>query len=800
MIPRPRRDRRMMNNMKRLRVLPMRYLSSRSVTCGLGALVLASACKRGEQRLRQNESHGAIEPAVPSAPQFTSVTEAMLLRAGTDPTNSGNWLVYGGAYDNQRYSQLTQVSTDNVKNLALAWTYETGVQLSFETTPVVVDGVMFMTTAGSNVIALNAVTGEQIWRYEPKLTTAILCCGPNNRGVAVYGNRVFVATLDDRLIALDQRDGTVAWQTQIDDPAAGYSETSAPLIADGKVIIGAAGAEYGIRGYVKAFDVETGKLVWTWYAIPAPGEAPNGWWGEWKETDPFGAPLHRNIAQEKRDSARYANAWRHGGGSVWMTPAYDPDTKTLYASVGNPSPDLTGSVRPGDNLYCDALVAIDATTGKLKWYLQTLPHDVWDLDAVSPPVLFERNGRKLVGHAGKTGWVYLADAIDGTPVRRSEAFVPQENMFAPPTDKGVRMLPGANGGSEWSPMAYSPKTGMTYVLGLNQPMTYSTNPEAYKKGQLWLGSAFKSIAGEPQSGTFTAIDVDNGRIAWQRKTDQPMVGGALATAGGIVFVGEANGSFDAFDAAKGNLLWQYKDSAGVNAAPMTYSVAGVQYVAVAAGGNFQIGSKYGDNLLVFALRDRMPRLAQRVHRAPSSAGPGDMAKSSTAAPIEMNPTGGTPAGTASVPNVDPSHVAKSLRWDANAKAMTLPMISGLNKNAGGWNFDGYARGAMTIVVPVGTKVTFPYYNDDIVPHSLGVVAGSPTNVPSLPSQPAFPQAATKNFQQGLATNQGDTITFVADKPGTYLIVCGVPGHAASGMWVLFQVSPVAKRPQILTKG
>jgi sulfocyanin len=763
----------------------------------LGAMAFVCACK-GERRA-QLESDGSAGLALPSTPRFTSVTDAMLLHAGSDPSSSSNWLSYGGSYDNQRYSRLAQVDTHNVRNLTLAWTYETGVKLSFETTPLVVDGVMYMTTAGSKVIALNAVTGEQIWRYEPKLTTAILCCGPNNRGVALYADRVFVATLDDRLIALDQRDGSVVWETQIDDPTAGYSETSAPLIADGKVIIGTAGAEYGIRGYLKAFDVRTGKLVWTWYSIPAPGEAPNGWWGQWKEDDPFGTPLHRDIAREKRDSARYADAWRRGGGSIWMTPAYDPDTKTLYASVGNPSPDLTGSVRPGDNLYCDALVAIDATTGKLKWYLQTLPHDVWDLDAVSPPILFERHGRKLVGHAGKTGWIYLADATDGTPVRRSDAFVPQENMFSPPTAKGVRMLPGANGGSEWSPMAYSPRTGMTYVLGLNQPMTYSTNPEAYKRGQLWLGSAFKSIAGEPQSGTFTAIDVDDGKIAWQRKTEQPMVGGALATAGGLVFVGEANGFFDAFSASTGDLLWHYRDSAGVNAAPMTYAVGGVQYVAVAAGGNFQIGSKYGDNLLVFALRDRMPALTQRIQRAPSAAAVDDTIATPAATPTEVNPAGPAPSAAPTVPVVDPSNVAKSLHWDPSTKAMTLPMISGLDKKAGGWNFDGYARGAMTIVVPRGTKVTFPYYNQDIVPHSLGVVVGSPTNVPSLPSEPAFPQAATKNFQQGLATNQGDTVSFVADKPGTYLIVCGVPGHAASGMWILFEVSPTATRPQITTR-
>jgi len=334
------------------------------------------------------------------------------------------------------------------------------------------------------------------------------------------------------------------------------------------------------------------------------------------------------------------------------------------------------------------------------------------------------------------------------------------------------------------------------VLGLNQPMTYSTNPEAYRKGQLWLGSAFKSIGGEPQSGTFSAVNVDNGKIAWQNKTEQPMVGGALATAGGVVFVGEANGAFDAFNASNGSLLWQYRDTAGVNAAPMTYAVAGVQYVAVAAGGNFQIGSKYGDNLLVFALRDRMPPLTQRLHRAPNAVASTDSARLAVA-PTESTAGATTPNGA--TPAVDAANVAKSLQWNPATKAMTLPMVAGLNKNGGGWNFDGYSRGGLTIIVPVGAKVTFPYYNQDIVPHSLGVVAGSPTNVPSSPAQPAFAQAMTRSFQQGIATNQTDVVSFVADKPGTFLIVCGVPGHAASGMWVVFQVSPEATQPRIITE-
>ncbi|MGI9077223.1 MAG: pyrroloquinoline quinone-dependent dehydrogenase [Gemmatimonadaceae bacterium] len=576
----------------------------------LGALFLTACGGGGDEADKKEEGAAGEGPAAAPAgpPQFTQVTDQMLLDAGKDGIN---WLMYGGSYNNQRYSRLEQINKDNVKDLQLVYVYQTGITKSFETTPLVVNGIMYMTTPDSKVITLNAVTGEEMWRYEPKLGTTIICCGPNNRGVALYQDKVFVATLDDRLIALNQKDGSVAWEVQIDDPAAGYSQTMAPLIADGKVIIGTSGAEYGIRGYMKAFNPADGKLIWTWYAIPAPGEAPNGWWGEWKETDPFGTPLNRNIAQEKADSAKYADSWRRGGGSMWMTPAYDPATKTLIAGIGNPSPDLDGKIRPGDNLYTESIVAVSATDGKLKWYFQTVPHDVWDLDAVSPPVLFERNGRRLVGHAGKTAWYYVLETETGKAVLRSEDFTPRENMFAQPTKAGVRMLPGANGGSEWSPTAYSPKTGFAYVLGLHQPMNYSTTSVGYRKGQLWLGSAFRAIPGEDQWGTFSAINVDDGKIAWQRKVADPMIGGALATAGNLVFVGQANGNFDAFDAEDGDVLWRFYAGAGVNSAPMTFSVGGTQYVAVAAGGNAQIGSKLGDDLYVFALRERASRAMQQ---------------------------------------------------------------------------------------------------------------------------------------------------------------------------------------------
>jgi alcohol dehydrogenase (cytochrome c) len=579
----------------------MRQFDRRACAALIACVFVLASCRADDGTERSSRTAASSAPA--AEPTFDAVSDQMLLDGGG--ANGQNWVMYGGTYNNQRYSPLTQITKDNVKDLELAWTYSTGILKSFETTPLVINGVMYATTPDNHVIALNAATGKELWRYEHRLGTHIICCGPNNRGVAAFGDRVFMATLDDRLIALNMKDGSVAWNIQIDDPAAGYSQTMAPLVADGKIIMGTSGAEYGIRGYVKAFNPQNGQLLWTWYAIPAPGEAPNGWWGEWKETDPFGTSLNRNIAQEKADSARYADSWRRGGGSMWMTPAYDPATKTLYVTTGNPSPDLDGKIRPGDNLYSESLVALDITNGRMKWYLQMIPHDVWDLDATSPPILFERNGRKLVGHAGKTGWYYVVDATNGQPVLRSKNFVPHENMFAQPTAAGVRMLPGANGGSEWSPTAYSPRTGLVYVLGLHQPMLYSTNSVPYSKGKLWLGSAFRAIPGEDQWGVFAAINVDDGSIAWERRVPDPMIGGALATASDLVFVGQANGSFEAFDAQDGNVLWRHRAGAGVNAAPMTYSVNGTQYVAVAAGGNFQIGSKTGDDILVFALRDRI---------------------------------------------------------------------------------------------------------------------------------------------------------------------------------------------------
>ena len=531
-----------------------------------------------------------------------SMPDAAALLAAVN--NSKEWLIYGHDYTNDRYSGLDQISTSNVSQLAPRWIFQTGIVASFETTPVVSNGVMYITTAYNHLFALNARTGKQIWRYDHKLGGAeIYCCGPVNRGVGLGYGTVYMATLNAQLVALDAATGKVKWTKQVADPTLGYAMTIAPLVYKNIVIVGTSGAEYGVRGFLQAFDATTGAAMWRFYVIP-----DKGWEGKWATTTPEGDPLHRDIAAEKAAFAKYKDAWKRGGGSTWVTPAADPDLNLIYFGVGNPSPDLDGAVRPGDNLYTESIVAVNAANGQLAWYYQEVPHDVWDLDQTSPPLLFTAtvNGQTIpaVGAAGKTGWFYILDRRTGKRILRSEEFVRHENLFAQPTAQGVRMLPGANGGAEWSPSSYSPQTNDVYVAALEQPMTYAVHNAPYAKGKLWLGSAFTGIAGEKQYGTFTAIDVTTGKVAWQKKVDQPMMGGSLATAGGLVFTGEGNGAFDAFDAKTGELLWQFQAGAGVNAAPMAFELDGQEYVAVAAGGNFQLSYPYGDALIVFGLPKR----------------------------------------------------------------------------------------------------------------------------------------------------------------------------------------------------
>jgi PQQ-dependent dehydrogenase (methanol/ethanol family) len=453
------------------------------------------------------------------------------------------------------------------------------------------------------VYALDAATGEQIWHYKHKMgPITTYCCGPNNRGVAVSGDKVFLGTLDAKLVALDAKSGKVVWETQIADPEKGYSETMAPTVVNDKVLIGTNGGEYGVRGFVKAYEAESGKLLWTFYTT-----AENSV-GVWATKDATGRDMLRDIKAEKAALKKLGDPYKTLGGGVWQNPAVDLETNRIYFVAGNPSPDLDGSVRPGDNLYTNSLISVDLDTGKYVCHFQYIAHDVWDLDAVSPPIITQvkdKNGKMVKGvlHGGKTGHVYVHRADDCSLIRFSEAMVPQEDMWVLPTKDGQRMLPGANGGVEWSPMTVDAGLGLVYVINLHQPMTYHVESTPYPGGKLWLGGAFKVIPSEEQWGNVSAVDYNTGKIRWKVKTQQPMIGGIMATAGGLVFTGEGNGLFKAYDSKTGNVLWKFQAGAGVNAPPASYTVDGKQYIVVGAGGNVQLNYKRGNNIIAFTLAD-----------------------------------------------------------------------------------------------------------------------------------------------------------------------------------------------------
>ena len=573
----------------------MRKMKS-GVKLGLALALFTLTAVVSAQEIQGQKGMGAGAAAIAKG---INVTQPQLNNAGNQ---TSDWLHTNGDYAQTRFYKGTQINASNVNKLSPAFIFQTEVRESMETAPIVVDGVMYMTTSFNHVYAVDAVTGKEFWHYKHKMGAfTTFCCGPNNRGVAVEGGKLFMGTLDAKLVALDAKTGKLLWETEIADPEKGYSETMSPTVVDGKVLIGTNGGEYGIRGFVKAFDSATGKLFWTFHTIPEKGHE-----GVWAEKDATGRNMKRDIAAEKAQFARDSSFYQTLGGGVWMNPAVDLKTRTIFFVVGNPSPDLYGAERPGDNLYTDSLVAVSLDTGAYKWHSQYIAHDVWDLDSVSPPILMDvkdKTGKMIPGviHGGKTGHVYVHNRETGELIRFSEAMIPQENMWTLPTATGARMLPGANGGVEWSPMAINTKLRLAYALNLHQPMTYHVETAKYPGGKLWLGGAFKVVEGEKQWGRLAAVNVDTGKMAWKFDTEQPLIGGALATAGDLVFYGEGNGLFRALHAKTGKLLWEFNCGAGANAMPVSYSVKGRQYVAMGCGGNTQLDFKRGNTMVVFAL-------------------------------------------------------------------------------------------------------------------------------------------------------------------------------------------------------
>lgn len=562
---------------------------------------------------------------------------------------SKNWVTNGGDLFNDRYSPLDKINVNNVSKLKGKWVTSLGSGKEFkysgEGTPLVYDGVMFVTTGASDVIAMETKTGKKIWEYRPHLSEKIdnvVCCGWDNRGVALGDGKVFVGLLDARLVALDQKTGKKQWETKVADWKKGYTITSAPLYYDGKVYTGLSGGEYGIRGRLTAFDADTGKEVWRFHTIPAKGEKGNDTW----------------PANNK--------SWKSGGGPIWQTPTVDPDLGMIYFAAGNSSPDLNGSNRKGDNLYTDSIIALDTKTGKYKWHFQEVHHDIWDMDPTNPTILFDAkiNGkmRKGIGQAGKTGWVYLLDRTNGKPligiheqkvpqmakqqtsptqpIPIGDSFVPQAvtkqdlkkdlsgtyngkigNIFTPFWTDPILIKPTPLGGANWAPSAYSPDTEYYYVLGNDTYTTFKHDPKnkdenVRKAGHEYWGSTQSPVSNSPARGTVTAIDVKTNKIAWQKIWNSTAYSGVLTTKGNLVFVGHNDGRLIAYNAKNGNEVWQFQTDAGVNAPPITYEVDGKQYISVLSAGNTLAGSQHGDKIYTFSLDGKMKSLQK--HKAPDA--------------------------------------------------------------------------------------------------------------------------------------------------------------------------------------
>jgi alcohol dehydrogenase (cytochrome c) len=507
-----------------------------------------------------------------------------ILNAGQEPHN---WLTYSGTNMSQRHSRLTQITPQNVKNLELQWVFQARSLEKFEATPLVLDGVMYTVQAPNDVVALDAVTGREFWSYSYSPSPQSRpCCGRVNRGVAIVGNTLFMGTIDAHLIALDATNGRPLWNTEVAKPESGYAITHAPLVIKDKVIIGTAGGEFGIRGFIAAYDVRTGKEVWRFYTIPGPGE-----------------PGHETWA---------GDSWKTGGASIWVTGSYDAALNLTYWGIGNAGPDYNGDVRAGDNLYSSSVVALDADTGKLKWYYQFSPHDEFDYDAVQVPVLadiqWQGQPRKVMLWANRNGFFYVLDRSTGqfllgkpfVEVNWANGFDekgrPMRVSGKLPTAEGTVIFPGNQGGTNWYSPSFSPSTGLFYIPSwVNYSSVYIKAPAEYTEGRRFVGTSPRSLVGGLQQakintrkenegyGAVRAIDPQTGERKWEFKMNDVTDAGILTTASDLLFSGGREGYFYALDARNGELLWKAAVGGAVASGPMSYAVNGKQYVAISAG-------------------------------------------------------------------------------------------------------------------------------------------------------------------------------------------------------------------------
>ena len=484
-----------------------------------------------------------------------------------------NWLTYSGDYHSQRYSTLDRITRGNVARLKVAWMYQIKALHKVETSPLVFDGVMYISEPPSDVTALDLRTGRPIWTYHRSIPQVPVCCGQVNRGVAALDDQLFIGTLDSHLVALDMKTGRVRWDVEVADYKLANSITLAPLAIKDKVIVGIAGAEYGIRGFLDAYDAKTGKRVWRFWTVPGPGEPGNETWS--------------------------GDSWQHGGAPTWLTGSYDPEANLLYWGTGNPGPNYAGDLRKGDNLYSDCLLALDADTGKLKWHYQFTPHDVNDIDANEIPVLvdtgFRGKPRKLVLFGNRNGFYYILDRLTGEfllakqfatqnwAIRIDEHGHPIHNPASAPSPEGATVYPDDDGATNWFSPSYNPQTGLFYQNCREKGATYFLNEAPYIPGREFLGATRRSLTGVEPWGALRALDALTGEKKWEFSFPTPPWSGILSTAGGLVFSGDMEGNFFALDAADGKLLWRLQTGGAVWAAPVTYINEGKQFVAVAAG-------------------------------------------------------------------------------------------------------------------------------------------------------------------------------------------------------------------------
>jgi alcohol dehydrogenase (cytochrome c) len=534
-----------------------------------------------------------------SAPPVAErVSADRIVRARAEPQN---WLTYYGAYDGQRFSALDQINASNVASLRPAWVFQYGhiglipspATYSFEATPIVVDGVMFVSGSDGYVWAIDAANGEPLWEYHHSLPFDIpLCCGNVNRGVAVAQGKVLFVTANAHLIALDATTGKVVWDRVFADTRAGESATLAPLVIKDKVLVGSSGAEYGVRGHIDGFEIATGRPLWRFYPVPKPAEPGGETWS--------------------------GDAWARGGGTAWITGTYDPDLNLTYWGTGNPAPDFDSEARPGANLYTSSDVALDPDTGALRWHYQFTPHDLWDYDGVNENILIDRDGRRLLAHFDKNGYLFVLDRTNGQLVHATR-FAPADwgdidrtsgrvTVRKVPTEQGERICPGPAGAKEWPHAAYSQQTGLLYTPTVELCATYKRFRTEFRESMPYWGGDAK-VDPDTRKGHLKAFDPASGAEVWALESSHPVLSSTLATAGGLVFTGLATGEVAALDARSGRILWQFQTGSGIHGSPMTYSVGGKQYLAVPSGWGGWIegyapelyGANRGNALFVFAL-------------------------------------------------------------------------------------------------------------------------------------------------------------------------------------------------------